>query len=102
MSRSYGTARRRPLPLAYLHSLLFGRFLGLPYVNYGGVVADGRIARALDRRHTGGRHKVRYLECGTGNASRASRARPPRGRKVHMPELPAKADVLCQALRQGP
>jgi FemAB-related protein (PEP-CTERM system-associated) len=36
-----GGATRGILPLAYLRSLLFGRFLvSLPYLNYGGVLAD--------------------------------------------------------------
>src|SRR5262245_45206497 len=36
------------LPLAFVHSWLFGRFLvSLPYLNYGGVVADDRQAGNL-------------------------------------------------------
>src|SRR3954469_15882512 len=36
-----GERLRGLLPLAYVRSLLFGRYLvGLPYLNYGGVVAD--------------------------------------------------------------
>jgi hypothetical protein len=32
---------RGVLPLAFVRSLLFGRFLvGLPYLNYGGVLAN--------------------------------------------------------------
>src|SRR5262245_36294122 len=35
------------LPLAYVRSLLFGRFLvSLPYLNYGGAVADDDLAAA--------------------------------------------------------
>lgn len=54
------------LPLAYVRSLLFGRFLvGLPYLNYGGVLADdatvaGRlIGRAVELANQLG---VRHLE----------------------------------------
>lgn len=54
------------LPLAYLSSLLFGRFLvGLPYVNYGGVRAgDGNAAWALIDRvvQLADERNVRYLE----------------------------------------
>ncbi|MGH7171130.1 MAG: hypothetical protein ACRELG_12700, partial [Gemmataceae bacterium] len=36
------------LPLAYVRSLLFGRFLvGLPYLNYGGVLADDEATANL-------------------------------------------------------
>ena len=36
-----GEQTRGFLPLAYVHSFLFGRFLvSLPYLNYGGVLAD--------------------------------------------------------------
>lgn len=58
------------LPLAFVRSLLFGRFLvGLPYLNYGGVLADDEaialrlvdraieIADALDVRHLELRHE---------------------------------------------
>jgi FemAB-related protein (PEP-CTERM system-associated) len=54
------------LPLAYVHSLLFGRFLvGLPYLNYGGVFADDEktahllINRAVELADELG---VRHLE----------------------------------------
>jgi FemAB-related protein (PEP-CTERM system-associated) len=54
------------LPLAYVRSLLFGRFLvSLPYLNYGGVLADDEatavalIDRAVD---LASRLGVRYLE----------------------------------------
>jgi FemAB-related protein (PEP-CTERM system-associated) len=58
------------LPLAYVRSWLFGRFLvGLPYLNSGGVVADDattaaqlidagvRLADKLDARHLELRHE---------------------------------------------
>jgi FemAB-related protein (PEP-CTERM system-associated) len=54
------------LPLAYVSSLLFGRFLvGLPYLNYGGVLADDEatanllIGRAVELSDKLG---VRHLE----------------------------------------
>jgi len=54
------------LPLAHVRSLLFGRFLvSLPYLNYGGVVADdGSAAARLVEGAVGlaARLDVRYLE----------------------------------------
>ena len=54
------------LPLAYVSSLLFGRFLvSLPYLNTGGVLADNEeIARGLVDRAVAlaDRLEVRYLE----------------------------------------
>ncbi len=54
------------LPLAFLRSLLFGRFLvSLPYLNYGGpVAADDRAAAALIDRAVGLADElgVRHLE----------------------------------------
>src|SRR5581483_6477623 len=54
------------LPLAHVHSLLFGRFLvSLPYLNYGGVLADNeQVARLLIDRaiELAKQLKVRYLE----------------------------------------
>jgi FemAB-related protein (PEP-CTERM system-associated) len=65
-----GEETRGYLPLAYVRSLLFGRFLvGLPYLNSGGVVADDgaalralldgalRLADALNVRHLELRHE---------------------------------------------
>jgi FemAB-related protein (PEP-CTERM system-associated) len=61
-----GEQGRGLLPLAFVHSLLFGRFLvSLPYVNYGGVLADSSdVARALTDRaiELADRLCVRYLE----------------------------------------
>jgi FemAB-related protein (PEP-CTERM system-associated) len=52
--------------LAYVHSLLFGRFLvSLPYLNYGGVLADDPAAeqQLIDRAvELADELKVRYLE----------------------------------------
>jgi FemAB-related protein (PEP-CTERM system-associated) len=54
------------LPLAYVHSLLFGRFLvSLPYLNFGGVIADDEpTARLLIDRAVAlaGQLRVRFLE----------------------------------------
>jgi FemAB-related protein (PEP-CTERM system-associated) len=54
------------LPLAYVRSLLFGRFLvSLPYLNYGGVLADSEYtARSLIERAVvlADALNVRYLE----------------------------------------
>lgn len=54
------------LPLAFVRSLLFGRFLvSLPYLNYGGVIAsDDRVAGPLIDRavELAVQLKVRFLE----------------------------------------
>jgi FemAB-related protein (PEP-CTERM system-associated) len=54
------------LPLCYVHSLLFGRFLvGLPYLNVGGPIADeADVVRSLIDRAVAlaDELKVRYLE----------------------------------------
>lgn len=54
------------LPVTYVSSLLFGRFLvGLPYLNYGGVVADDdeSAGRLVDRAvRLADRLNVRYLQ----------------------------------------
>lgn len=54
------------LPLAHVQSLLFGRFLvSLPYLNYGGLIADNDSAARLliDRAvELADRLDVRYLE----------------------------------------
>jgi FemAB-related protein (PEP-CTERM system-associated) len=61
-----GTTTCGLLPLAYVRSLLFGRFLvSLPYVNYGGVVADSEtVGSALVDRavELADKLRVRYLE----------------------------------------
>jgi FemAB-related protein (PEP-CTERM system-associated) len=61
-----GDTVRGFLPLAYVRSLLFGRFLvSLPYLNYGGVQADNEpVARQLlDRAvELADQLNVRYLE----------------------------------------
>ncbi len=61
-----GGQTRGFLPLAYVESLLFGRFLvSLPYLNYGGVLADdeGVAVELIDRAtEMADRLGVRYLE----------------------------------------
>src|SRR5262245_45827387 len=61
-----GATTRGVLPLAHVHGPLFGRFLvSLPYVNYGGVLAeDDGVARLLIDRaaRLAEELEVRYLE----------------------------------------
>jgi FemAB-related protein (PEP-CTERM system-associated) len=66
MEAQKGAETRGFLPLAYVRSLLFGRFLvSLPYLNYGGVFADSEYtARPLIQRavELADQLDVRYLE----------------------------------------
>jgi FemAB-related protein (PEP-CTERM system-associated) len=94
------------LTLAFVQSRLFGRFLvSLPYLNYGGVIADDELvscklidkaielADELDVRHLELRHK-RALEH-PGLTTRT-------GHKVHMiRELPATPEVLLKQLQSN-
>ena len=94
------------LPLAFVQSRLFGRFLvGLPYLNYGGVIADDELvsrklidkaielAEELDVRHLELRHK-RALE--------HPRLTTRTGHKVHMiRELPTTPEVLFKQLQSN-
>src|SRR5438105_11041217 len=61
-----GERTRGLLPLAFMHSWLFGRFLvSLPYLNSAGVVADDEtVARLLITEAVllADRLKVKYLE----------------------------------------
>lgn len=91
------------LPLAYVRSLLFGQFLvGLPYLNYGGAMADDDATARLLIDHAVGladRLGVRYLELRHRRAvdHTALRARP--GLKVHMRlPLPATGESLWKEL----
>jgi FemAB-related protein (PEP-CTERM system-associated) len=91
------------LPLLYVNSLLFGRFLvSLPYLNYGGVLADDaragdllidravKLAEQLDVRHLELRH-----EANIEHPSLAHRY----GSKAHMRlALPASPGELWSAL----
>lgn len=92
------------LPLAYLRSLLFGRFLvSLPYVNYGGVRADNeQTARALIDRamRIADERNVRYLEL---RHERQPVDHPRlvvrKAGKVHMRlPLPSRSEVLWRQL----
>jgi FemAB-related protein (PEP-CTERM system-associated) len=98
-----GERTRGVLPLAYVRSLLFGRFLvSLPYLNYGGVVADDadaaralidaavRLADTLDVRYLELRHEQAVAHPALGHT---------RTDKVHMRlPLPATGDALWKAL----
>jgi FemAB-related protein (PEP-CTERM system-associated) len=91
------------LSLVYLRSLLFGRFLvSLPYLNYGGAVADDEaVARALLDHAVGlaERLGVRFLELRhEGAVPHPAFAEKP-DRKVHMRlALPATAEELWKGL----
>jgi FemAB-related protein (PEP-CTERM system-associated) len=91
------------LLLADVHSLLFGRFLvSLPYVNYGGPIADDEATarRLIDHAveladHLG----VRYLELRNQGPISHRALTASRTDKVHMRlNLPAKADLLWDGL----
>jgi FemAB-related protein (PEP-CTERM system-associated) len=76
------------LPLAYVHSWLFGRFLvSAPYLNYGGVLADdSRVAALLIDRavELADQLNVRYLELRQETAATHPKLTPGRTDKVHM------------------
>jgi FemAB-related protein (PEP-CTERM system-associated) len=87
------------LPLAYVRSLLFGRFLvSLPYLNSGGVLADDdAVAGALIDRAVAlaDQLKVRYLELRHEHAAAHPALAHSRGDKVHMRlDLPATPGKL--------
>lgn len=91
------------LPLAYLRSRLFGRFLvGLPYLNYGGVIAqDDDTAWLLINRAVAlaDQLDVRYLELRHERAVTHPALICHQGVKVYMRlPLPATADVFWKAL----
>lgn len=91
------------LPLAYVRSLLFGRFLvGLPYLNYGGPLADDAVTacRLLDEAVAlADRLKVRYLELRSEAAAAHPKFERARADKVHMRlALPATAGALWDRL----
>jgi FemAB-related protein (PEP-CTERM system-associated) len=83
-----GTQTRGFLALAYVHSLLFGRFLvSLPYVNYGGVVADNQFTARLlidGAVQLADDLKVRYLELRHEQAVEHPSLPNRRDGKVHM------------------
>jgi len=98
-----GEQTRGLLPLAYVSSLLFGRFLvSLPYLNYGGVLADdGTVAallidRAVELAESLG---VRYLELRNELAVEHLALRHCLNTKVHMRlPLPANTEILWKRL----
>src|SRR5262249_48825695 len=83
-----GDATRGLLPLAFVKSLLFGRFLvSLPYLNYGGVCGgDETVAgRLIDSAvQLADDLKVRYLELRQEQAIEHSRLTQCLTTKVHM------------------
>jgi FemAB-related protein (PEP-CTERM system-associated) len=98
-----GEKTRGFLALAYVRSLLFGRFLvGLPYLNYGGVEADDdSVSRALIDRavQLADGLGVRYLELRHGRAVAHPALAHSRNDKVHMRlTLPATAGELWERL----
>jgi serine/alanine adding enzyme len=91
------------LPLAYVRSLLFGRFLvSLPYLNYGGVLANDDVAAGLllnGAVELADRLKVRYLELRSETAAARPQLVRARADKVHMRlPLPATAGILWDQL----
>jgi hypothetical protein len=91
------------LPLAYVRSLLFGRFLvSLPYLNYGGVLADDNVTAGLlldGAVQLADRLKVRYLELRSETAADHPKLARTRADKVHMRlPLPATPGTLWDQL----
>lgn len=92
------------LPLAYVRSLLFGRFLvGLPYVNVGGVLAEhsaaacGLVDRAVELAD---RLDVRYLELRHEQPLEHPGLGPKLTSKVHMRlRLPQTSDALWSSFK---
>src|SRR5581483_4420659 len=98
-----GDQTRGFLALAYVRSILFGRFLvSLPYVNYGGVVADdATTARLLIDRacELADELDVRYLELRHVQSREHARLNQTRIDKVHMRlPLPARSALLWDQL----
>jgi FemAB-related protein (PEP-CTERM system-associated) len=94
------------LPLAFVQSRLFGRFLvGLPYLNYGGVFADDEIVagRLVDRAiELADELDVRHLELRHKKSIDHPRLLTRTGHKVHMiRELPANPEVLWKQLQSN-
>ncbi len=94
------------LPLAAMKSLLFGRFLvGLPYLNYGGVIADSdAVATALVDRaiELAERLDVRHLELRHERAIAHPRLVQRPGSKVVMRlTLPSEPEALWNLFRSN-
>jgi FemAB-related protein (PEP-CTERM system-associated) len=98
-----GEQTRGLLALAHVESWLFGRYLvSLPYVNYGGVMADDDdtacllIDKAVDLAD---RLQVRRLELRHEHPTASSRLAHARTDKAHMRlDLPASAEALWKQL----
>ncbi len=91
------------LPLAFVRSVLFGRFLvSLPYVNYGGVVADSdAVADALIDRavELAADLRVRYLELRHTEPREHAQLTQRLTTKVHMRlDLPGDVETLWRRL----
>ncbi len=94
------------LPLALVKSCLFGRFLvGLPYLNYGGVIAeDERLScQLIDRAiELADELDVRHLELRHKRAIEHPRLSTRTGHKVHMIRaLPPAPEELWKELRSN-
>jgi FemAB-related protein (PEP-CTERM system-associated) len=92
------------LPLAYVKSLLFGRYLvGLPYVNSAGVIAESDdVARVLVDRAAGlaDQLKVKHLELRHERELEHRLLLDQLTSKVHMRlKLPSSADDLWEQLK---
>jgi FemAB-related protein (PEP-CTERM system-associated) len=98
-----GDRTRGFLALAYVKSWLFGRYLvSLPYLNYGGVVADDEdIARLLIDRaiELADRLNVRRLELRHTHPTHCPRMAHARTDKAHMRlDLPPTAEALWKQI----
>lgn len=94
---------RGVLPLLFVRSILFGRFLvSMPYLNYGGVIADDAptAARLIDRAvQLADELGVRYLELRHESPAEHAKLSQKMTDKVHMRlQLPAESDILWKAL----
>jgi len=94
------------LPLALVKSRLFGRYLvGLPYLNYGGVIAEDELVacQLIDRAiELADALDVKHLELRHRRAIEHPRLTTRTGHKVHMiRELPRTPDVLLKQLQSN-
>jgi FemAB-related protein (PEP-CTERM system-associated) len=94
------------LPLALVQSRLFGRFLvGLPYLNYCGVIADDELVsrKLIDRAiELAEELDVKHLELRHKRAIEHPRLTTRTGHKVHMiRELPNSSEVLLKQLQSN-
>ncbi|WP_206352374.1 FemAB family XrtA/PEP-CTERM system-associated protein [Tautonia rosea] len=99
-----GDETRGLLPLAFVRSVLFGRYLvGLPYLNYGGAMADDEdiAVQLIDRAIELSDHlNVRHLELRHEQALEHPRLTTRTGHKVHMRlPLPSTSEELWKQLK---